>query len=129
MTINASTAALKELAKKFLDFKYVALDADATAYAESQTGPLSEVTTNGGSRGEGTATHDAATGVVTITKTFTFTGAVTVNAICPMNSGTAGAGVMLTRFIPETGSLPAAFGNGGSLMVSFTCSMANPAGA
>ena len=117
-------AARKELSKKFLDFKYFALDSDATAYnPATQSGPITEITTNGGSRAEGSASHDSSTGTVT----FKFTGTVSVKAICPMNSGSAGAGVGLCRYIPDSGSLPESFGNGGSLMVTFTAQMNAPA--
>ena len=117
-------AARKELGKKFLDFKYFALDSDATAYnPATQSGPITEITTNGGARAEGSASHDPSTGIVTLAKTFNFTGTVSVKAICPMNSGSAGAGVGLCRYIPDSGSLPESFGNGGSLMVTFTAQM------
>ena len=122
-----SNAGLIELAKKFLDFKYVALDSSATAYAVTQTGPLNEITTNGGARGLGTASHNTSTGVVTITKQFVFTGTVAVKAICVLNSGTAGAGTLLTRYLPASGQLPEQFGDGGSLLVTLTCSVSRPA--
>lgn len=125
-SVSISDAALKELAKKYLDFKYIAIDSSPTAYDVGQTGPLQEVTSNGGQRAMGTATHDSNTGKVTITKQFVFTGSVVVKAICPMNSATAGQGTMLCRFIPESGSLPEQFGNGGSLLVTFEATQGRP---
>lgn len=122
-----SNAGLIEIAKKFLDFKYIALDSSATAYLTSQTGPLNEINSNGGQRSMGSATHNASAGVVTITKQFVFTGQAIVKAICPMTSGTMGQGAMLTRYLPGEGQLPDSFNDGGSLLVTLTCSVARPA--
>lgn len=115
--VATNEAARKELAKKFLDFKYFALF-DSTG---------TEITTNGGQRAEGSVSHDPSTGVVTLVKTFNFTGTVQVTTIKPFNSGTAGAGVALCDYVPLSGSLPESFGNGGSLMVSLTAQMNAPA--
>lgn len=113
-------AALKELAKAYMNFKYFALDSDDTAYdPDTQSGPISEITTNGGQRAMAqTVTHDSETGVVTMVRTVVFTGPAVVKAICPMNSPTAGQGIALFRFIPTPGLLPDTFDNGGSLIIS-----------
>ena len=115
--VATTEAARKELAKKFLDFKYFALF-DSTG---------TEITTNGGQRAEGTVSHDPSTGIVTMSKTFNFTGTVQVSKISPCNSGTAGAGVRLCDYEPAVGSLPESFGNGGSLIVTLTAQMTAPA--
>lgn len=126
--VSISNVGLIELAKKFQDFKYIALDSSSTEYALTQTGPLQEITTNGGQRAQATTnSHDANTGIVTLSKQFVFTGAVVVKGICPMNSATAGHGVMLCRYLPETGHLPDQFQDGGSLLVTLTCSLSRPA--
>jgi hypothetical protein len=121
-----SDGALKELAKKFLEFKYIALDSSSTAYAVTQTGPISELTTNGAARAAATASHDSETGVVTMSKQFVFTGTVSVKAVCPMNSASAGQGLGLYRYLPPDGTLPSQFESGGSLLVSITCQNARP---
>jgi hypothetical protein len=125
--VSISNSGLIELAKKFQDFYYIALDSSATDYTVTQTGPLQEITSNGGQRGAGTAVHNANTGVVTLSKQFVFTGPVTVKAICPMNSSIAGQGVMLTRYLPDVGHLPDQFQDGGSLLVTLSCSLSRPA--
>jgi hypothetical protein len=123
-SISIADAALKVLATKFIDFKYIALDSDPTPYVTSQTGPISELTSLGAQRAGANASADANTGIVTMTLQFIFTGNVTVNAICPMNDPSAGNGVCLYRFLPPAGILPASFSSGGSLLVTITCSMA-----
>jgi len=120
-------AAVKEFAKKYLDFKYIALDSSTTAYVVTQSAPISELTTNGAARAQASSSHDSETGIVTMTKQFVFTGTVSVKAICPMNSPSAGQGIGLYRYIPPSGVLPDTFDAGGSLLVSITLSAARPA--
>jgi len=126
-TVSLSDGALKELAKKFLDFKYIALDSSTTAYVVTQTGPISELTTNGAARAAANVSHDSETGIVTMTKQFVFTGTASVKAICPMNAATAGQGVGLYRYLPPDGVLPAQFDAGGSLLVTIQCSQTRSA--
>jgi len=119
-------AALKELAKKFLEFKYIALDSSSTPYVTTQSAPISEITTNGGAKAAATASHDSETGVVSMSKQFVFTGTVSVKAICPTNSATAGNGIALYRYLPPDGTLPSSFEAGGSLLVTIQASNARP---
>ena len=126
-TVSLSDASLKELAKKYLEFKYIALDSSTTAYLVTQSAPITEITTNGGARAAATASHDSETGIVTMTKQFVFTGTVSVKAVCPMNNATAGQGIGLYRYLPPDGTLPSSFESGGSLLVSITCQNARPA--
>ena len=123
-----STAALKEMSKlSFLPFKYIALDSSSVAYdPATQSAPISEITTGGGARAAATASHDSTTGVVTMTKQFVFTDTIVVKAICPMNNATAGNGICMYRYLPESGLLPPSFGPGGSLLVSIECSQTRP---
>lgn len=123
-----SNAALKEMSKlSFLPFKYIALDSSATAYdPATQSAPISEITTGGGGRAAATASHDSSSGVVTMTKQFVFTDTVVVKAICPMNNATAGNGIAMYRYLPESGLLPPSFGAGGSLLISIECSQERP---
>ena len=63
--VATTEAARKELAKKFLDFKYFALF-DSTG---------TEITTNGGQIAEGAVSHDPSTGIVTTIAGIGFAGA------------------------------------------------------
>lgn len=120
-----SDEALKEINKKLLEFKYIALDSDDTAYDETtQYEPITELTLNGAARAAATVSHDSTTGVVTMSKQFVFTGAAEVKAIVPMNALTGGVG--LYRFLPAEGTLPDAFAAGGSLLVTVECTMTRP---
>lgn len=125
--VLVSDAALKEINKKLLEFKYIALDSSTTPYQVTQTGPITELTTNGAARAAATATHDSSTGVVTMTKQFVFTGTAAVKAICPMNSATADQGIGLYRYLPPDGTLPSQFESGGSLLVTIQATMSRPA--
>lgn len=118
-----SNAALKEMSKlSFLPFKYIALDSSSVAYdPETQSAPISEITTGGGGRAAANASHDSTTGIVTMSKQFVFTDTVVVKAICPMNHATPGNGIAMYRYLPAEGLLPPSFGAGGSLLVSIEC--------
>jgi len=126
-TVSICDAAVNEFAKKYLDFKYIALDSSTTPYVVTQSAPISELTTNGAARAQASASHDSETGVVTMTKQFVFTGTASVKAVCPMNSPSAGQGIGLYRYLPPDGVLPDTFDAGGSLLVSITLSAARPA--
>jgi hypothetical protein len=119
-------AALKEINKKLLEFKYIALDSSDTPYATTQSAPITELTTNGAARAMATVSHDSETGVVTMTKQFVFTGEAVVKAICPMNNATAGQGIGLYRYLPASGLLPSAFQAGGSLLVTIENTTTRP---
>jgi hypothetical protein len=121
-----SDAALKEAAKKFLEFKYIALDSSDTAYSTSHSAPITELTTNGAARSMANASWDSETGVVTMTKQFVFTGAAPVKGVVPMNNATAGQGVGLYRYLPAEGILPDSFDAGGSLVVNITIQNGRP---
>lgn len=73
---------------------YIALDSDATAENVAHTGPQAEITTNGGARAAGTPSTESDTKSV-LTKEFTFTGALAINALCWMNASSVGT--MLSR--------------------------------
>lgn len=123
-----SNAALREMSKlSFLPFKYIALDSSSVAYnPNTQSAPISEITTGGGGRAAANASHDSTTGIVTMSKQFVFTDTIVVKAICPMNHATPGNGTAMYRYIPEEGLLPPSFGAGGSLLVSIECTMNRP---
>ncbi|HWQ65958.1 MAG TPA: hypothetical protein VN372_03700 [Methanospirillum sp.] len=125
-SIQPSDAALKELAKAFEDFRYIALDASATAYALSQSAPITEITTNGGERAAATISYDSGTGIVTMSKRFVFSGTAPVKGIVPMNNDTPGLGIALCRYIPGSGVLPDQFEAGGSLLVTLECALGRP---
>ena len=123
-----SNAALKEMSKlSFLPFKYIALDSSSVAYnPNTQSAPISEITTGGGGRAAANASHDSTTGIVTMSKQFVFTDTVVVKAICPMNHATPGNGIAMYRYLPEEGLLPPSFGAGGSLLVTIECTQERP---
>lgn len=127
VSVSVCDAALKEINKKLLEFKYIALDSSDTAYATTQSAPITELTTNGAARSAATVSHDSETGVVSMSKQFVFTGTAAVKAICPMNNATAGQGIGLYRYLPASGLLPAQFEAGGSLLVTIECTMSRPA--
>ncbi len=127
VSVPVCDAALKEINKKLLEFKYIALDSSDTPYATSQSAPINELTANGAARSAATVSHDSETGVVTMSKQFVFTGPAAVKAICPMNNATPGQGIGLYRYLPEPGLLPAQFEAGGSLLVTIECRMSRPA--
>lgn len=116
-----STASLKELAKAFQEFRYIALDSSATAYTVAQSAPIAELTANGAARSVATTSHDSSTGIVSMSKQFVFTGPAPVKGIVPMNNATAGLGVGLFRYLPGSGVLPDQFEVGGSLLVTLEC--------
>lgn len=120
-----SDAGLKEMAKKYQDFKYIALDSSDTAYNTAQTAPQQELTDNGAARRTGDAVHNSSTGIVTLSTQFTFTGAAVVRSVCFLNA--ISGGVMLSRYVPASGTLPAQFNDGGSLLIEATCSLSRPA--
>lgn len=122
---SISDAGLKEMSKKFLDFKYIALDSSDTAYNTAQTAPQQELTTAGAERKMGDAVHNASTGVVTLSTQFTFTGTASIRAVCFLNA--ISGGVMLSRYVPASGTLPNQFNDGGSLLVEATCTLSRPA--
>lgn len=119
--VDLSTEALKELAKAFMLFRHIALDASPIAYAISQSAPITELTLNGAARAAATVSHDSTTGVVTMNKQFTFSGPAPVVGIVPMNNPTAGQGIGLYRYLPGLGVLPGQFEAGGSLLVTIEC--------
>lgn len=120
-----SDAGLKELSKAYQAFAYIALDGSDTAYNVTQTAPISELSLNGAARKLGTATHNSSTGTVTISTQFTFTGEAAVRAVCFLNA--ASGGVMLSRYVPPSGTLPSAFGDRGSLLIEATATLSRPA--
>jgi hypothetical protein len=123
------SALYTELGKAFQAFRYVALDASTTAYVTSQIAPLSECPgtyiTGGNRQAATTNSLDPATGIVTLSKQYIFTGVIVVGSVCLMNSATTGC--MLLRYVPASGLLPAAFGDGGSLLITITCQFTRPA--
>lgn len=125
-SVSVCDAALKEINKKLLEFKYIALDSSSTPYSVTQSGPISELTGNGAARAAASAFHNPDTGVVTMSKQFVFTGPAQVKAICPMNNATAGQGIGLYRYLPAPGLLPEQFEAGGSLLVTIECTMSRP---
>lgn len=120
-----SDAGLKEMAKKYLDFKYVALDSSDVAYNVAQTAPQQELTNDGSARKMADASHNTSTGTVTISTQFAFVGDVSVRSVCFLNA--ASGGVMLTRYVPTAGTLPNLFKSGGSLLIEATCTLSRPA--
>jgi len=125
MSSSISNAGLIEMHKKFMDFPYVALDGSESAYTVAQTAPQEELTQYGAARKLGTATQNATTGEVTLSTQFNFTGDVPVRSVCFLNALTGG--VMLVRFVPDSGTLPITFKNGGSLIVEAICTLSRPA--
>lgn len=122
--VDFSTSFLKDFAKYFANYKYIALDASSTAYDKTtQSGPLSELTTNGAARAAADTSFDADTGILTMSKRFVFTGPAPAKGVVPMNSPTAGQGIGMYRYLPPAGVLPdGGFDVGGSLLVNIQCS-------
>ncbi len=75
-------------------FTYIALDSDATAESAAHTAPVAEITTNGGARAAGTPSTESDTKSV-LTKEFTFSGSLAINALCWLNASSGGT--MLSR--------------------------------
>lgn len=117
-----SDAGLKELSKAYLAFCNIALDGSDTAYNTAQTGPQIELSGDGYDRKQATTSHSTSTGTVTISTQFTFTGSKQVRSICFLNANN----VMLTRYVPISGTFPDYFHNGGNLIVEGTCTLSRP---
>lgn len=109
------TEAYIELAAAFENFYYFALFNGSTEITDASTGAA---------RAAGTHTRDTGTGIVTLSKTFSFNSAVVVTKVRLYNSGSAGGGKYLAEFVPDASYLPTAgFGAGGQLILSFTAQM------
>lgn len=76
-------------------FNYVAVGVGTTAFDAAQTTLVSETTTLGLGRAQGTFSHTDDTKIWTITKTFTSTGSITVTEAGLFNA--ASGGTMLAR--------------------------------
>ena len=77
-------------------FAYLALDASDAAESITHTAPQTEITTAGGARAAATPTVETYKSV--LTKTFTFTGPLTIWAVCVMSAATAGTMLMRHLF-------------------------------
>ena len=77
-------------------FKYIAIGSGTTAEANNQTALVTEITTNGGARAEGTASYEADYKAV-LSKTFTATGDLTVNEAGMFDDDGDPAGNMYAR--------------------------------
>ena len=80
------------------EFDYIAIGSDDTAESEEDTALGTEITTNGGARA--LAIVDNTGGVLTITKEFEATGALTVNEAGVFNADEAGT--MMVRAIANS---------------------------
>lgn len=117
-----SDKGLIELAKAYLSFNVVVLDASDSAYNTAQTGPQIELSGDGYTKQSATASHNTTTGGVTISTQFSFTGDRQVRAVCFLNPNN----VMLTRYVPALGTFPDYFHNGGNLIIEGTCTLSRP---
>jgi len=95
-------------------FKYIALGSGTTAEANDQTALVTEITTNGGARAEGTASYEASyKGVVT--KTFTASGDLTVNEAGLFDDASSGHMYARAKFASAKN-----LASGDTLQVTFT---------
>lgn len=74
-------------------FTYMATGSGTTDESTSQTALIAENTTNGAARGAATCTYETL-GITKWVKTFTFTGAVTVNELAILNASSGGTMLM-----------------------------------
>lgn len=95
------------------EFTYIAIGSDDTAESEAHTALIAEITTNGGARAE--ALTDITDGVLTISKEFEATGALTVNEAGVFNASSEG--IMMVRGITDS---EITLANGQFLEVVFT---------
>ena len=95
------------------EFDYIAIGSDDTAESEEDTALGTEITTNGGARA--LALTDITDGVLTISKEFEATGALTVNEAGVFNASSEG--IMMVRGVVDT---EITLANGQFLEVTFT---------
>jgi hypothetical protein len=82
-------------------FTYLCIGVDATAASSTDTGLLSEITTNGGARGAATVSLEGAgENILKLVKTWDFVGSFSVVESAIMNASTGGACLGRSSFSP-----------------------------
>lgn len=85
-------SALSNTATQAAACNYIAMTADTTAMAATDTTLTSELTTNGLGRAQGTYAHSAGTKIWTVAKTFTYstTGSQSIGKVAVFNAASSG---------------------------------------
>ena len=99
-------------------FTYLAVGSDATAASAGQTALISEITTAGLGRASATvsrSTTNQTNDTLQFDKTWSASGAITVEEIGVFNNATAGLGTMLARKVTGTKTLA----NGEDLIATY----------